>query len=368
MRKKELIKALSKIEEGIADVKNLLLLDEQVATAQNISAKTDTKEEVSTQSNEEDSTEEVQSNGSYTREDLLAMKYNELKKLGKEIGIKCTGTRDEIIDKILSVPMDCSVEDAEDEAEEEEKSNVIPMKKKSVKKEEPVEDTDEDEEDDEEDDEIEEQYLAMAREALEDNDLEDIVEVLAEAGIKLSKLQAKKEDVVMTKLAEAFQNGMIEAEGEEDEEDEEAYVEDEDSTEDELEFSEDSYFDEYDPEGINDPQIMSNKRAKAVKSLVADIINRYEEEELTTEDIESELEDIITDEDIELLGEDYSEEELVAFYIEMKKRFVDNDGNICEPSDPYEIGEDNFCCGHQLQYDKKGKKYVCPICEEEYEE
>ena len=349
MRKKELIKALSKIEEGIADVKNLLIADEQVETAQSKSAKKDTVEEVSTQSNEDET--EVQSNGAYTREDLLAMKYNDLKKLGKEIGIKCTGTRDEIIDKILSVPMAEPVED-----EEEESSKVVPMKKKSVKKEEPVEATDEE-------DDIEEQYLAMAREALADNDLEDIVEVLAEAGIKLSKIQAKKQDVVMTKLAEAFQNGMIEAEGD----DEDDGVENEDTEGDELEFSEDSYFDEYDPEGINDPEIMSKKRAKAVKSLVADIINKYEEEELTTDDIESELEDIITDEDIELLGEDYSEEELVAFYIEMKKRFVDNDGNICEPNDPYEIGEDNFCCGHKLQYNKKGKKYVCPICEEEYE-
>ena len=359
MRKKELIKALSKIEEGIADVKNLLIADEQVETAHSTSAKKDTVEEVSTQSNEDDT--EVQSNGAYTREDLLAMKYNDLKKLGKEIGIKCTGTRDEIIDKILSVPMTDSHMAEPVEDEEEEKSNVVPMKKKSVKKEEPVEDTDEDT--DEEDD-IEEQYLAMAREALADNDLEDIVEVLAEAGIKLSKLQAKKEDVVMTKLAEAFQNGMIEAEGD----DEDTDTDNEENTgEDELEFSEDSYFDIYDPDGINDPETMSKKRAKAVKSLVADIINKYEEEELTTDDIESELEDIITDDDIELLGEDYSEEELVAFYIEMKKRFVDNDGNICEPNDPYEIGEDNFCCGHKLQYDKKGKKYVCPICEEEYE-
>ena len=355
MRKKELIKALSKIEEGIADVKNLLIADEQVETAQSTSAKKDTVEEVSTQSNEDET--EVQSNGAYTREDLLAMKYNDLKKLGKEIGIKCTGTRDEIIDKILSVPMTDSPMAEPVEDEEEENSNVVPMKKKSVKKEEPVEDTDEE-------DDIEEQYLAMAREALADNDLEDIVEVLAEAGIKLSKIQAKKQDVVMTKLAEAFQNGMIEAEGD----DEDIDTDNEENTEgDELEFSEDSYFDEYDPEGINDPEIMSKKRAKAVKSLVADIINKYEEEELTTDDIESELEDIITDEDIELLGEDYSEEELVAFYIEMKKRFVDNDGNICEPNDPYEIGEDNFCCGHKLQYDKKGKKYVCPICEEEYE-
>lgn len=357
MRKKELIKALSKIEEGIADVKNLLIADEQVATAQETSAKKDTVDEVSTKSNEEE-TEEVQSNGTYSREDLLAMKYNDLKKLGKEVGVKCTGTRDEIIDKILAVPMNDSPM-AEPEDDEEEESNVVPIKKKSAKKEEPIEEEDED-------DEIEEQYLAMAREALEDNDLEDIVEVLAEAGIKLSKLQAKKEDIVMTKLAEAFQNGMIEAEGEEDEE---ANTEDdEEDDEDGLEFSEDSYFDEYDPEGINDPQAMSKKRAKAIKTLVADIINKYEEEELTIKDIESELEDIVTDDDIELLGEDYSEEELVAFYIEMKKRFVDDEGNVCEPSDPYEIGEDNFCCGHQLQYDKKHKKYTCPVCGEEYEE
>lgn len=113
---------------------------------------------------------------------------------------------------------------------------------------------------------------------------------------------------------------------------------------------------------------MPKGRAKTVKKLVADIINKYEEGELTIKDIESELEDIVTDDDIELLGEDYSEEELVAFYIELKKKFVDNDGTICEPSDPYEIGYSNFCCGHELQYDKKGKKYICPVCGEEYEE
>ena len=75
----------------------------------------------------------------------------------------------------------------------------------------------------------------------------------------------------------------------------------------------------------------------------------------------------MTDDDVELLGEDYSEEELVAFYIEMKKRFVDDDGSVCEPGEPYEIGNTNFCCGHELSYDKKKKTFICPVCSEEYE-
>ena len=169
----------------------------------------------------------------------------------------------------------------------------------------------------------------------------------------------------MNKLAEAFQNGMIDVDDEE--EDDEPKSEDVAESEEELDFSEDSYFDQYDPNGINDPSIMSKKRAKAVKSLVADIISKFESEELTVEDIESELEDYVTDDDVELLGEDYSEEELVAFYIEMKKRFVDEDGSVCEPGEPYEIGNTNFCCGHELSYDKKKKTFICPVCSEEYE-
>lgn len=345
MRKKELIKALSKIEEGIADVKNLLLADEQNASTPEVSSPASKDETVE---------------GRFSKEDLDAMKYNDLKKLGKELGVKCTGTREEITERILGVPIDVPMNEPEEEEEpaKEEKSKVVPMNKKSkaTKKEEPEED----------DDEIEEQYLEMAREALEDNSLEDVIEVLAEAGIKLTAMQKKKQDVVMTKLAEAFQNGMIDTEDDDEEEtDEEESVEEEEG---ELEFSEDSYFENYDPEGVNDPSNMTKKRAKAVKSLVSDIISKFEEEELTTDDIESELEDIVTDEDLDLLGEDYSEEELLAFYIEMKKKFIDNDGNVCDPSEPYEIGDYNYCCGHELVFNKKGNKYVCPVCKEEYDE
>ena len=343
MRKKELIKAISKIEEGIADVKNLLISEEQ------------NQNDKSTDEFAKDSTGEVENTeGRPSKEELDAMKYNDLKKLGKELGVKCTGTREEITARILGVDVD--VEDSND-SEPVKEEKVVPIKKKSVKTEEPEEPEDEG---------VEEKYLEMAREALEDNSLEDVIEVLSEAGIKLTSIQKKKQDVIMNKLAEAFQNGMIDVDDEEEDE-EESKSEDVAESEEELDFSEDSYFDQYDPNGINDPSIMSKKRAKAVKSLVADIISKFESEELTVEDIESELEDYVTDDDVELLGEDYSEEELVAFYIEMKKRFVDDDGSVCEPGEPYEIGNTNFCCGHELSYDKKKKTFICPVCSEEYE-
>ena len=341
MRKKELIKAISKIEEGIADVKNLLISEEQ------------NQNDKSTDEFAKDSTVEVENTeGRPSKEELDAMKYNDLKKLGKELGVKCTGTREEITARILGV----DVEDSND-SEPVKEEKVVPIKKKSVKTEEPEEPEDEG---------VEEKYLEMAREALEDNSLEDVIEVLSEAGIKLTSIQKKKQDVIMNKLAEAFQNGMIDVDDEEEDE-EESKSEDVAESEEELDFSEDSYFDQYDPNGINDPSIMSKKRAKVVKSLVADIISKFESEELTVEDIESELEDYVTDDDVELLGEDYSEEELVAFYIEMKKRFVDDDGSVCEPGEPYEIGNTNFCCGHELSYDKNKKTFICPVCSEEYE-
>ena len=343
MRKKELIDALKKVGKGIEEV--VAILSEEETSNKEVTKDTKAVEEAPVVE------------GRFSKEELDAMKYNDLKKLGKELGVKCVGTREEITAKIMSLPKEEEETVMNPPVEEEAtEDKVVPIsKKKKPVKEEVAKDDSEDE--------VEEKYLAMAREALEDNELEDIVEVLEEAGIKLTKIQSKKADVVMTKLAGAFQSGVIEVE-DEDEEDEE---EDTESEEDVLEFSEDSYFEQYDTDGINNPKNMTKDRLKAVKEMVADIINSYEEDELTSEDIEKELEDIVTDEDLELLGEDYDDDELVAFYIEMKKRFIDNDGDMIDPSEPYEVGEDDFCCGHKLTYDKKGKKYICSVCEEEYE-
>ena len=41
--------------------------------------------------------------GKFSREQLMSMKFNELKKLGASVGVSCKGTRDEIVERMLQV-------------------------------------------------------------------------------------------------------------------------------------------------------------------------------------------------------------------------------------------------------------------------
>ena len=166
MKMKELIKALSKIEEGIAEVRNIITVEDQKKP----SVTEDKEEKVAEKEASEDGS-------AYSKEELEAMKYNDLKKLGREVGVDVKGTRDELVKRILDATTDLPIpEPVEEENEEQENGNVVPMKKKApskkkaVKKEEPEEEP--------EDDEIEEEYLEQAREALEENELDDVIEVL----------------------------------------------------------------------------------------------------------------------------------------------------------------------------------------------
>lgn len=359
----QLVKSLAKIEEGIAEVKTLVpvLFDGEVSSdtvdeapkksTSKTSKKGATKKEVDMNEPKSADTSDCPS-----REDLDAMKYNDLKKYGSSLGIKCTGTRDEITEKILSA-LENGVADDEDE-------KVVPIDKnkkkasskgKTVKKEEP-------EEEPEEDDSVSEDSLQTARELLEEYSIEEIVETLADCGIKLTARQKKQQDVVMRKLAEAIAEGLIETDDEEDAEDSEEVVDNSDT-----EFTADSYFEDYDPEGFNDPESMSKKRKKACEAKVAEILEAYDGGELTADDMEEELQDILNDDEADLLGDDYEEEELLALYIEKKKHFIDDDGEEVEPGEPYELGGSNFCCGHQLKYSKKTNQYICETCGEEYE-
>ena len=51
---------------------------------------------------------------------------------------------------------------------------------------------------------------------------------------------------------------------------------------------------------------------------------------------------------------------------ELAISFVDDDGEEHEPGDPYELNEKNFCCGHELKYEKKSKTFICESCGEKY--
>lgn len=311
--------------------------------------------------------------GKFSREQLMSMKFNELKKLGASVGVSCKGTRDEIVERMLQVTVSATVEnEAEpeetDEAPAKDDGKVVSVNKKKgglkkyAKTEEP------------EEEEVDEQYIQMATEATEDMSAKEIIEYLAEFDIEA---KGKKSDVVKV-LAKAIADGIVQLEDDdEDESEEEADVEEttaeaeeetaEDEDEDGEEFNEESYFPEYDPEGVNNPDGMSEERAEAVKSMMADIIEGVENDTITEEDIQTFLETYASEEELEALGDDYQFEDLVAMYCEVKKRFIDDDGEEHEAGDPYEIDEENYCCGRKLKYEKKSKKFICENCGEEYE-
>lgn len=356
MNNAEIIKGIDLTLEGLKTIKNALMTGVEAPNT------------VPTVSKDEGVAESPAIEGTleFDVEELKAMKYNEFKKLAASLGVKCTGTRDEILARILAldnaviVSEPVPVDEEEDEApvEEVKPSNVKKFEKKV--KESKVEEPERDE------------FDEQAEEVAKDTPVEDIIEALADVNIKANKKNA------VTLLAEALREGLIELddedeeelEEEETEEVEEAEVEEdsaEDEEEEEVDINATSYFAKYDPKGYNDPEKMTKERAKAVKTKMLEILDAYYDDELTEEDIASYVEDNATEEEIELLGEEYTSDDILMMYMELVKRTIDNEGEEHEPADPYEVADMDVCCGHELKYVKKTKKYICEHCGTEYE-
>jgi len=366
MNNAEIIKGIDMTIAGLETIKSALAGNaEAPATAPSKSvAKREKvqKEEAMNAPVESDGAEAVV--GKFDVEQLQSMKYNDFKKLAASLGVKCTGTRDEIMERILALDVTVTKDDAvvsepaEEDAEETPAKSNKPAKSKKLGKKEADEPTT---------DEFDEQAEEIAKET----PVEDIIEALASVEVKATKKNA------VQKLAEALRAGLIEldADDEEDEagddaddeaEDTAEAVADDDSEDEEIEA--DSYFEQYDPNGYNDPTEMTEERAEAIEAKMDEILTAISDEELTQEDIESYIEDNATEAEIDLLGDDYDDNELIKLYMELVKRTIDNDGNECEPGEPYEVGDRNMCCGHELKYVKKTKKYICSHCGTEYED
>lgn len=359
MNKAEVIKGIDMIVEGLSVFKKGL--EDDVVATQDVVA-----------------TPEVTADGEYSVEQLEGMKYNEFKKYAAKLGVKCTGTRDEIMKRIIDF------RNGETPVEEEvAEEKPAPKKGRPAKKKEEPEVTK---------DEFDEQ----AEEILEETEVEEVIEALAEVGVKATKRTA------LAKLAQALRDGLIETddEDEDDEEDddvEEVEVEvvesdedddeeedddtDEDDSEDddeddededeedseEVEIEADSYFSDYDPDGLNDPEDMTDERKEAVVAKMDEILTEISEGTLTADAIADYIEEHATQDEIDLLDEDYTDDELIMFYMELVKRTIDDDGEEHDKEDPYEINGRDICCGHELKYIKKTDKYVCEICGAEYE-
>lgn len=354
MNNAEIIKGIDLALEGLKTIKNALMTGEEAPKSE---SKTVKQEEVA-------EAPVIEGTLEFDVEELKAMKYNEFKKLAASLGVKCTGTRDEILARILAldnaviVSEPVPVDEEEDEAPVEEKPSNVKKFEKKVK-ESKVEEPERDE------------FDEQAEEVAKDTPVEDIIEALADVDIKATKKNA------VSLLAKALREGLIELDDEDEEELEEEETEEveeaeveEDSAEDEeeeVDINASSYFAKYDPKGYNDPKKMSKERAKAVKTKMLEILDAYYDDELTEEDIASYVEDNATEEEIELLGEDYTSDDVLMMYMELVKRTIDNEGEEHEPADPYEVADMDVCCGHELKYVKKTKKYICEHCGTEYE-
>lgn len=381
MKNERLIEGLNMIIEGATILRNEIISGAEASTESNgaesksVTRRKAVQKEEPVMNTPEETEAGAEVEGTLSREQLMSMKFNDLKKLGASLGVSCSGKRDEIIDRILNVSVKASVEPEEPEDEDTaEKGKVVPISKSKKgglkkKKEEP----EEEETAEEEEAGPSEESIKLAEELTEDMSAKEIIDYLAECGIKA---KGKKSDVILV-LAKGIEDGTVELEDdEEDTEDEEEAEESVDEGEEEEvssddeeegeEFNEESYFPEYDEAGYNNPDTMTEKRAEAVRDMMADIIEKVENDELKEEDMQTLLENVCTEEELEALGEDYEFEELVALYCEIRKRFVDDDGEEHEPGDPYELNEKNFCCGHELKYEKKSKTFICESCGEKY--
>lgn len=363
----EVIKGIDEVINGLTKIKTALGAEEKSNTVTETAEKKVGKKSPApaTVEQTDDTGESEAVVGKFSIEQLNGMKYNEFKKLAASLGVKCTGTRDEIMQRILDLDVTVTDDNAEvsepateDEApaNEEKKSGRLSASKKlnKAKADEPARD----------------EFDEQAEEIAKDTDVDDIISALEDVGVKATKKNA------IEKLASALRDGLIELDDDDeedtapaDDEADEAEEQGEDTSADDEgeEISADTYTVEYDPNGYNDPKKMSQERADAIHDKMEEIISEIENGSLTEDDITSYIEENATEAEVDLLGDDYEDDDLIKFYMELIKRTIDNDGEEHEPADPYEVGEHDMCCGHELKYSKKTKKYICEQCGTEYE-
>lgn len=269
--------------------------------------------------------------------DIKGMSYNDLKSLCKKLGVSATGARAEVEKNLLAY-----YENGEVSEETEEEVAPAKSSKATSKKSAPVEIEDDMPDDDESTEDEEEQSTHdLVVEATEDMTVEELASMLAEVGIS----GKGRRDALISKITKAVDDGLISLEGEDEDEDEE---------------TDEGTSDEDEGESEDEVEEMSPKRAKFRAKLVKDV----ESGKVSLKEINKYLTSISED----YSPDDYDDEDITTMYIDTKMSMVDDDGVEHETEDPYTINGENYCCGEQLEYNKKKKVYTCSECGAEYGE
>lgn len=265
---------------------------------------------------EDDSMEEV------TEDFLNELSYNELKAYAKDLGIKASGSRVAITERILGAS------EVEEEVEEEKAPKKLGKKKEDPVEEEPVDD-----------------LGSKVEIATKDMSDEDLLDLLTDVGVKAKG----KRQALVAKVVQAVREGLIEFDaGEEDNEVEPEEVDFESVIKETEEYAQ-----------------ATPDRKKAIDEFVKETLLGISDDSLTLEDMTSWL--------TQSFGEDFvsalqNEDEVIVSYMDnIISRYIDDEGNfIEEPSTPYFINEVPFCCANELTYDDEEETYNCSVCKSAY--
>ena len=328
---------------AVADTLEAPKTSEKVAPAKKSATK---KSKIEKQEVDEADETPVETEGIYTKEALDGKKYNELKKIAKEIGVSAKGDRETLIDNILGA----SEQIEEDFDEDDEEETTL----------EDVEDEDDTDEDDGEEEDVEAEPIddeESLAEEIEDRvsemETEEIADLLVEAGISAKG----KRQALINKLIKAVQDGAIaiNGEGENEEEPEDDDYEDED-VEDEG--------DEEDVNDLSNPNIKP-ARKKALKALKSMLEKKYNDGKLKAVTMKKALKAYYDESADEI--DDMDNDELFDAYLQLKMLFIDDEGDEVEEGAPYTLNGEPYCCGQPLQYNEEDDTFICEICGGEYE-
>lgn len=289
--------------------------------------------------------EAVESEATLDSAELNGMKYNDLKKLAKEMGLDAKGTKQELVDRLSSTPVEYEeeeeqVEDFEEEETEEEIEEKI----------------EEEEEAEEEEDTLEDK---IARE-MKDTSNEELIEILTDIGVS----PKGKRQALLAKVVKAIRDGLLEFDSEDEEEEEEEIEE----PVVEAPKSSKGKSSKKAPEPVEEEEeeeeiVITKARKKAMLEVAKEVKRMIKEGEISIKEINEQLEEYFTPE------EGYSaklpKNEKIEMFIEMQQSLVDDEGEQREPSDPYELNGELACCGKHLSELDNGNVY-CAICGEEY--
>lgn len=301
-----------------------------------------------------------------TGKDITAMSYNELKAYAKELNVKAVGSRNQIITAIRN-----AIKSKEEVAEEKEEEVKTPSAKKAVQNKKvvkkPVEE--EEEEVDDADDEEEDNDIKAQ---LEDMTLEELADILSEAGLSTKG----KKEALITRVLKGIEDGVIEyadddedeevAEDDEDDDSEEEVEEEDEEDEDDSEVDdEEDEEEEYDINDTSNPD-MTSARKKAIIALRKEMdANLKKKKSSALKEMINYLTSDIGISKAEIKKCDDSE--IKELYFNSVASFINDEGDEVDPETPYELNGLPACCGNVLEYNEETESYVCPICGAEYE-